>query len=160
MTADIKQMKRTIAICALISLIPLAIIGAGVCWALKRHAVYTTYKKTKGEILKLETKRENRMDVAGQTSYYPRIVYSDENDQAHVFTSKVGSNPPIGREGERINLLVNPSNPKDVVIDTFFFKWFGPTVVSVIGLVLLLAVGGVSAAIIAGQYKQRKTTEP
>jgi hypothetical protein len=156
MTAEIEQMKRTIVICSLISLIPLAIIGAGVYWAFKRHAVYATYTTTQGEILKLETKRENKMDVAGQVSYYPRIVYSDDNDEAHVFTSKIGSNPPMGRVGERIDLLVNPKNPKDVVIDTFFFKWFGPTAVSVIGLVLLIAVGGVSAAIIAGQYKRGK----
>jgi hypothetical protein len=156
MTALNEKMKKTIVICSLISLLPLAVIGVGAFWALKRHAVYATYKKTQGEILKLETRRENKYDVAGETSYYPRIVYSDENDEAHVFVSKVGSNPAMGKVGERVDLLVNPSNPKDVLIDTFFFKWFGPTVVSVIGLVLLMVIGGIGVAIFKGQYKQSR----
>jgi hypothetical protein len=141
-------------ICSLISLIPIATIGVGMYWAFKRHVVYATYNKTKGEILKLETKRENKYDVAGPVSYYPKIVYSDDKDQAHVFISKVGSNPAIGKVGERLDLLVNPENPKDVVIDRFFFKWFGPTAVSVVGLILLITIGGVGAAIVRGQRRK------
>jgi len=143
-------------ICSLISLVPLATIGAGICWVLKRHAVYVTYKKTTGEIIKLETKMENKYDVGGEISYYPRIVYSDENDEPHVFQSKVGSNPPIGRVGARVDLLFNPRNPEDVIIDSFFFKWFGPAAVLVLGFVLLAMASTVCAILISAEYKRRK----
>ena len=156
MTADIDQMKKTFIICSLVCLIPMATIGGGIYWAVKNYVTYKTYKKTKGEILKLDNKRENKYDVAGAVSYYPKIVYSDDNNQVHVFESKIGSNPPIGRVGERLDILFNPENPKDVVIDSFFYKWFGPTVVSVVGLILLTVVGGISAVVIRNQYKQRK----
>jgi len=157
MTAETEQMKRIIVICLLISLIPLGTIGAGVYWTLKRHAVFATYQKTTGEILKLDTKKENQFDVGGQVSYYPHIVYSDDSSEAHVLVSKVGSNPPIGRVGQRLDLLFNPRNPEDAVIDSFFFKWFGPTVVLVLGFVLLALVSVVSVILVANEHKGRKT---
>lgn len=157
MNADTEQMKRILVICTLLSLIPLGTIGAGVYWTLKRHGVYATYHKTQGEIIKLNSKKESKYDVGGEVSFYPRIAYSDDNNEVHVFESKIGSNPPIGRVGERVDLLFNPRNPADVVIDSFFFKWFGPTVVLILGFVLLAIVSISSAVTISNAYKRQKS---
>jgi len=149
-------MKKTIIICVLVLLIPMGIISGGIYWFAKRDARLTKYKKIKGEIIELNTKKD-MYNPAHETAYYPKIMYYDDNDEVHEFELKVGSNPPLGRVGEKIKLLVNPENPEDVVIDSFMYKWFGPMLVCIIGFIIFTFVSIVSVTVILNQHKQRKS---
>ena len=149
-------MKRIIIICALVSLIPIGIIGGGICWTVLRTVKFEKYKAIKGEIVELDTKKKGKFDVAGDVAYYPKIIYYDDNNEPHELVLKIGSNPPIGPKWSRIDLLVNPENPEDVVIDSYFYKWFGPTVILIIGFVLLAFVGIVSLTVIINKRKRKK----
>lgn len=149
-------MKKIIVICALVSLIPIGIIGAGACWVVQKQARFETYKKVKGEIISLDTKREGKYDVVNDAAYYPKIGYADDHNEMHVIALKIGSNPPLGKVGERIDLLVNPQKPDDAVINSFMYKWFGPTVILIIGFLLLTVVSIVSAHLIIREQKQGK----
>ncbi|MFH0813636.1 MAG: DUF3592 domain-containing protein [Pseudomonadota bacterium] len=151
-------MKRIIIICVLISLIPIGIIGGGAYWAFKRNSRFERYKNVKGEIIALDKKKKDKYDASSNVVYYPKIRYYDENNEVHVFEPKVGSNPPIGRLYERVDLLINPENPENVVIDSFFYKWFGPTVVLIIGFIILTFVIIVSVGVILNERKRHYKT--
>ena len=146
------QMKRIITIYVLLSFLPIGIIGCGIYWAAKKSAVYEKYVKVEGDVIELDKKKMS--DGVGSAAYYPRIRYYDSRNQEHVFESKIGSNPPRLRVGERVDLLVNPKNPEDVVIDSFFHKWFGPTVVFIIGFITLILVIAASVRVIRSEYKR------
>ncbi len=131
-------MKRTFSVQTLCYLIAIGMILGGTYWVIKVYAKLERYNKTKGKIIKLEVKRRGMYDPDRDVIYYPRIQFYDENGQAHVFQSKVGSERPLAQEGEEIDLFVNPSNQNDVLINSFMYLWFGPTLLIFAGVVLLI----------------------
>ena len=151
-------MKRIITVYVLLSFLPIGIIGCGIYWAAKKSAVYEKYIKAEGDVIELDKKGKDMSDGVGSVAYYPRIRYYDSRNQEHVFESKIGSNPPrlrVGESvGEKVDLLVNPKNPEDVVIDSFFHKWFGPTVVFIIGFITLILVIAASVRVISSECKR------
>ena len=149
-------MKRIITIYVLLSFLPIGIIGCGIYWAAKKSAVYEKYVKVEGDVIELDKMKKDMSDGLGSVAYYPRIRYYDSKNEEHVFESRIGSNPPRLRVGERVDLLVNPKNPEDVVIDSFFHKWFGPTVVFIIGFITLILVIVASVRAIRSEYKRNR----
>lgn len=149
-------MKKTIIICLLVSLIPIGIIGGGLYWVVKKNERFEKYKKIKGEIVALNIKKtDNYYDREGV--YFPKIRYYDDNGEGHTFELKVGSKNPSEQIGEKVDLLVNSENPKDAVIDSFISKWFGPTIVCIVGFVILILVSIVSVVAILNEWKQQKS---
>lgn len=149
-------MKRIIISYVLFLFLPIGILGCGVYWAVKKNAEYERYVKVQGDVVELDKKKKDMSDAVGSVAYYPRIRYYDSKNQEHIFASKIGSNPPALRVGESVALLVNPKNPEDVVIDSFFHKWFGPTVALVIGFIVLLVVVVAFVSTIRNEYKRNR----
>ena len=148
-------MKKTTIIYGLVCLIPLAVICAGFSWAVKKHQRFVNSKHIKGQIIELKINRLDQV-LDKEQVYFPRIRYDDDNGVVHEFELKVGYGRPPWSVGQKIDLLVNPENPDDVVVDSFMYKWFGPAVVCTVGLILLALVSTGWLVAVLHERKGRK----
>ena len=140
-------MKKIINIFVLLALIPMIIIGGGIYWAAQKHARFAKCQKVKGQIIAL-IKKKDMFDREQDVVYYPRIRYYAEGRE-HEVELKTGSRHPLGKVGEKVDLLVNPENPQDIVVDSFMRKWLGPMTVCIIGFIILgfVVIGRVRVAL-------------
>jgi hypothetical protein len=76
------------------------------------------------------------------TVYHPVVGFKTLDGEKHTFTSSVGSNPPSYEEGEQVEVLYLPGEPKSARINSFFSLWGGPLILGGIGSVFF-AVGAV-----------------
>jgi hypothetical protein len=132
-------MKKTITLCIVVA-IPLAMILGGIYWALTIGATLEDYSKTKGKVVELKRKTTGVHDPDRDVVYFPQIRYHDDQGRVYVLDSKIGSERPRLQEGDEIELLVSRKSPQDVVINSFFHLWLGPTLLAVTGSVLFTAL--------------------
>ena len=153
-------MKKTIAIFILVSLIAIGITGGGLSWMVNRYLRFEKYKPAKGEIIKIDKKRlydyPNNL-YNDKNCYYSTIRYYDDNGESYTFQSKIGSERKLGEIGEEVDLLFNPKYPDDVIVDSFLSKWFGPVMVCVVGIfILIIEIIIFNAVVIVNKNKQGK----
>jgi tetrahydromethanopterin S-methyltransferase subunit G len=71
-------------------------------------------------------------DNSSTTMYSPIFEYEYEGKKyTHVSTS--GSNVKEYDVGEQLDILVNPENPADVLVNSFMEKWFVPALLGFLG---------------------------
>ena len=148
-------MKKTIIISILVSLMPMVIIGGGLYWAFNKNATFAKYKHTKGIIIKLKEDKVFDYPYQKRNFSYPTIGYN-YNGESYTFNLKNGSENYGEMIGEEIDLLLNPNNPEDVIVDSFLSKWFGPMMVCTVGLFILIIEIIVSGVVILNKKKQEK----
>jgi len=119
------------------ALIALVLIAGGAIWFFKTVTKLEDYQKTEGEIVELVPKLPEKDDVDRDVLYYPKIQYFDQHGQEHVFQSKIGSESPRGKLGEKVSIRFNRDYPSQHVIDSFARLWLGPTLLVVVGCFLL-----------------------
>lgn len=66
----------------------------------------------------------------------PVIRYQFEGQEL-LYADNTYTNPPAYERGEKVELFVNPTDPKDVWINSFMGRYFAMTIVGGIGLVFL-----------------------
>lgn len=88
------------------------------------QAEYANRVKVEGEVISLE----------GYDTYTPVVEYEWEGAYYEIRGS-VASNPPSFRVGELTEVLVDPNNPADGRIDSFFERWFLILILGGMGLV-------------------------
>jgi hypothetical protein len=66
----------------------------------------------------------------------PIITYSWEGKEL-TYMSNTYTNPPAFQRGEKVELFVNPNDPKDVYINSFSQRWLAMTIVGGIGIFFL-----------------------
>lgn len=71
-------------------------------------------------------------DNSSTTMYSPIFEYEYEGKK-YTFESNSGSNVKAYDVGERIDILVNPENPADVLVNSFMEKWFVPALLGFLG---------------------------
>lgn len=104
-----------------------------------------------GEVIALETS----VDSDGDTTYRPRVAFTDEAGQRHVFVGRIGSSPPSFVRGEAVDVIYDPANPERAIIDSFGQRHLFPLVFGGLGS-LFAAVGiGILYAVI----RRRRTIE-
>lgn len=84
--------------------------------------------KTEGTVVKLVRHRSN-----DSTIYRPVIQFTSQNEQVIEFTASVGSNPPSYSEGEKVEVLYHPENPKNAKINGLFSLWGASVILGVLG---------------------------
>jgi len=72
------------------------------------------------------------------TMYSPQITFDAPNGETITYRPNSSSSRPGYEVGEKIDMLYDPANPANAVIDSWWQKWFG----SVIAAILILAFGG------------------
>jgi hypothetical protein len=75
----------------------------------------------------------------GGATYAPVVAFKDTSGTEITFTTGMASNPPAYTKGEKVSVMYNPGDPQDARIDTFFQLWFPALILSVMGLIFLLA---------------------
>lgn len=71
-------------------------------------------------------------DNSSTTMYSPIFEYEYEGKK-YTYVSTSGSSVKEYEVGERIDILVNPENPADVLVNTFMEKWFLPVLLGFMG---------------------------
>lgn len=99
-----------------------------------QRAVHT-FTKTTGVVV------ANRLDQdADGSTYAPDVTFQWEGKEL-MYRSSTYSNPPSFQIGEQVDLYVNPSNPYDVVIDSFSQRFVVIIVFDVLGITFLGVLG-------------------
>jgi len=148
-------MKKTIIIFILLSLIPIGIIGGGLYWAVNKKAIFEKYKPTKGIIVSLNEEKLFDNIYKDRNLSYPTIQYHDDKGESYTFELKTGSESYKEMLGQEVDLLYNPKNPEDVMVDSFMSKWLGPVVVCTVGLLILIILSIISCAVILKDLKDK-----
>ena len=99
--------------------------------------------RTTGTVIKLAERRETDRGRT-RTSYAPVVRFVTARGVHGEFPSRLGSNPPAYRVGDRVPVLYNPADPREAAIATFLSLWlftllfgFVGTVFAGIGAVML-----------------------
>ena len=76
------------------------------------------------------------------TCYAPRVLFTDPATGRRIeFLSRVATDPPAFRVGERLMVLYSPDDPGAAMVQGFFSIWGGVSILSGI-CILFAAVGG------------------
>ena len=85
-----------------------------------------------GEVVSL--KRERSSGRRGsRTSYYPVFRFTAQDGREYRVKHNQGSNPPVWKKGEKVELIYLPDNPETAVPDTFWGKYAVPFVLAIFG---------------------------
>ena len=106
------------------------------------YAKLNRYEKTEGKVISLVKEGGGRMDADRDVIYYPEIKY-DYDGKEYAFQLRTGSEKPLADKGEKIDLYVNPDNPKDVLINTFMYLWVGPTLLLLTAFIVLVGIAAI-----------------
>ena len=86
----------------------------------------------KGKVIDF-TSHESSDDDGGSTTMYAAVFEYDFNGQTYQHTSSTSSSSPEYDVGEEVEVLVNPLNPNQVLVNTFWEKWFLSVVLGIMG---------------------------
>ncbi len=86
-----------------------------------------------GQIVSFDTRR----DSEGSVMYYPRIRFTAQDGRSHDFQDNVGSNAPLGRVGDAVNVLYDSGNPRRAVVNRGWLNWLLPAALMAAGALLL-----------------------
>lgn len=84
-------------------------------------------------------------DNSSTTMYSPIFEYEYEGKK-YTYVSTSGSNVKEYEVDERIDIMVNPENPTDVLVNSFMEKWFVPALLGFMGT-LFTGLGYVAFAV-------------
>lgn len=71
-------------------------------------------------------------DNSSTTMYKPVFEYVF-NGKTYTYVSTTSSSSPEFEVGEKVNILVNPQNPEDVLVDSFLEKWLISLILGIMG---------------------------
>ena len=80
------------------------------------------------------------------TLYYPVVDFKDNSGNPHEFESSFGSAPPRHKIGETVTVRFDPAAPETAKIDGFVSNWLAVIVLTSLGILFLIAGGGILGA--------------
>ncbi len=100
----------------------IAAVPIGGLYTLGRSIYYTaTYERSTGIV---ETCARQKFRASGRTRYAPIIIVSGGVSATSItYESKEGC---FNKKGKTVNLLINPENKNEVVVNTFDDMWMMP----------------------------------
>lgn len=111
------------------------LLAGALFWFANTRSFVNEAQRVPGVVLQLEISRGDDSDT-----YYPIIGFQSLDGREHVFRSSSGSNPPSYDQGEAVEVLYDPANPKNAGINGFFSLWGGQVIVGGLGL-LFFSIG-------------------
>jgi hypothetical protein len=90
------------------------------------------------------------------TTYTPVVTFETPERESVTFHSSVSSSPPSFDVGESVEVLYDPANPSDAVIDSFWQVYLVPIILGGIGGVFFVVGGGLLLAQIASRRKRAR----
>jgi hypothetical protein len=89
-----------------------------------------TFTRVKGIVIELNTSRGRR----GSITSAPVVEYVTTDGRIEHYASGTYTSPPSFELNETVEILYNPKNPKDAMIDSFGQLWLAPMIVGGLGI--------------------------
>lgn len=102
------------------------------------YLMYTDYHFTKkaasvtGEVLSYDSYYSSDSDGGGSTMYTPTFSYS-YNGKEYTFTSSTSSSSPEFKIGEAVEILVDPDDPNNVLVNSFWERYLISVILGFLG---------------------------
>ncbi|MCR9250647.1 MAG: DUF3592 domain-containing protein [bacterium] len=113
-----------------------ALIGLGMIIGAISVTVYNQQLVSNGELIEA---------TVIEDPYMPVFEY-EYNGQKYIYESNASSDPPSYQLGEKVEMYINPTNPSDVLVNTFMERWFVTTLLGVMGTIFFAVGAGVGWA--------------
>lgn len=110
-------------------------IGGWFYWSDRELANSGTH--TQGTVVDLQSSRNSDGDM----TYKPVVEFSDRNGTRFQFVERIASSPPSFSRGEKVDLIYDPEDPENAMIDSFTTRYLFPLVFGGFGLLAAL-IGG------------------
>lgn len=123
------------------------LMGAGFA-AQKTRSFLAEAIRTEGTVIALKA-----VHTKDSTTYRPVVRFIDLNGQTVEFTSSTGSDPPLYREGHKVEVLYRPGEPRKARIHGFFSLWGIPALLGGLGGAFLIRG---SCRLVAAARKRRR----
>jgi hypothetical protein len=78
-----------------------------------------------------------RVVAAGGDTYSPVVRFVTASGQVVEYKDHVGSDPPAYRVGDSVRVFYDPANPQKARLDSWLSRWFGATILTILGVVFL-----------------------
>jgi hypothetical protein len=86
----------------------------------------------KGKVISYDN-YESRDDDGGSTTMYTPTFQYDFEGKTYTHKSSTSSSSPGYEIDEEVEVLVDPNDPKEILIDSFWEKWFLPVLLGFMG---------------------------
>lgn len=114
----------------IMGLLALGFIGIGVWFLIDAVAFTDSARTATGEVIAVTPHR----DDDGGTTYTPRFAYTDADGVRRTGETHISSSTYDYAPGERVAILYDPADPRDVRIDDWFSLWGFPMIFIAAGL--------------------------
>ncbi|MFT5521938.1 MAG: hypothetical protein ACI9IA_002544 [Enterobacterales bacterium] len=129
-----KHTKVPVWLAYLFVFIGLGISIGGGYWTKQRADFLNRAEQSIGQVVEMESSTSD-----GSTVYYPIVKYRYSVTGEDIqFRHQVGSSHPSWKRGDKVNVLYDPNDKTNALIDDGWFNWFGPGLLLLIGVVFLL----------------------
>lgn len=110
----------------------------------KAQVMVQEFVTASGSVIDNEYRSRTDPEDSAKTywSYYPIIRFRTVKGNEVVFTDREGSYPPKYEVGDVVDVLYNPENPQDAIINSWMSIWMGPLWFTMIGLLPILGLLG------------------
>lgn len=78
---------------------------------------------------------DSRDDDGSTTTMFTPVFEYEFKGTKHTYVSNSSSSSKDYEIGEKVDMMVNPDDPKDVLVDSFMGKWFLPLLLGIMGTV-------------------------
>lgn len=130
-------MKIATAIHAIVLIIGISLLVLGVKSFVNSRKFISDGNKVEATVIENIPSRSNK----GSIMYTPLIEYNIKGNTKN-FSPNARANPPAYNIGEKIMLVYQPENAKDVRILSYWGVYLGSNILLAIGLPMLLIGGG------------------
>lgn len=121
-------------------LVGLGVMGGGLFAYVHMRNFADRAIRVPGEVVALSS----HTDSDGDTLYSPVFEFQDQDGGLRQVTSSSSSKPAAFDVGEKVEVLYEPGDPTDAVIDSFSQMWLLPTVLIPFGAIFALIGAAVS----------------
>ena len=121
----------------------IGVVLLGICYPVFNHtsAFLERSVTTDGTVIAFEQRLSSSDSTV--TLNYPVVSFQDDSGNAHQFESSFGSAPPKYKVGETVAIRFDPEAPEIAKIDGFVSNWLAVIVLSSLGILFLIAGGGI-----------------
>ena len=123
------------------------LVGAGFA-SQKTRSFLADAAKAEGTVIELKASRSQ-----DSTTDRPVVRFIGPNGQTVEFTSSTGSDPPLHKAGQKVEVWYRPTEPRNAKINGFFSLWGVSAIMGGMGGVFFL-IG--SSMLVAGARKRRQ----
>ncbi|MBE9070572.1 DUF4870 domain-containing protein [Leptolyngbya cf. ectocarpi LEGE 11479] len=128
-----KHLKRAAIGFLSLVVIPMAMLLGSMAWQNRRTSWLASLSPATGTV----TKVMEKVDDYGDTVYKPVVTFKVPQQESYHVSPADWSNALTYKKGESVDVLYSPADPADAIINEWFEKWGGVTIVLVFSAVLL-----------------------